>query len=85
MVYLSKVASSRLSWFVAHPSTFRTFMKVKFDSYVFGALTKSFQNSIVDWSTSPNFTVRIRGVIVQCVKSLKLNRAKLPCIPMFLL
>ena len=30
----SKVASSRLSWLVAHPSTFRMFMKGKFDAYV---------------------------------------------------
>ena len=29
-----KVASSRLSWLVAHPSIFRLFMKGKFDAYV---------------------------------------------------
>ena len=50
-----KVASSRLSWLVAPPSTFRMFMKGKFD-----ALTQRFQNIIVDRSTTCNFMVCVK-------------------------
>jgi hypothetical protein len=52
-----KVISSRLSWLVAHQSTFNIFMKGKFDACVLWLLTKSFQNWIVDQSTARNFTV----------------------------
>ena len=46
-----KVESSRLSQLVAHPSTFRMFMKGKFDAYVLWPLTKCFYNWIVNRST----------------------------------
>ena len=36
-----KVASSRLSWLVAHPSFFRMFMKGKCDTYVLWPFSKS--------------------------------------------
>ena len=52
-----KVASSRLSWLVAHPSTFRMFIKGKFDTYALWSLTRSFQNWTVDQSTARDFTV----------------------------
>ena len=43
-----KVASSRLSWLVAHSRIFRLFMKGKFDAYVLWPLAKSVQYWIVD-------------------------------------
>ena len=52
-----KVASSRLSWLVAHPCIFRLFLKVKFDAYVLWPLAQRVQNWIVDWSTARYFTV----------------------------
>ena len=53
----SNVASSRLSWLVAHPSIFRMFMKGTFDAYVLWLLVNIFQNWIVDRSTACIFTV----------------------------
>ena len=52
-----KVASSRLSWLVAHPRIFRLFMKGNFDAYVLWPLDKMVQNWIVDRSTACDFTV----------------------------
>ena len=52
-----KVASSSLSWLVAHFQIFRRLMKGKFDTYILWPLAKKFQNWIVDWSTARNFTV----------------------------
>ena len=54
-----KVASSRLSWLVAHFHIFRLFMKGNFDDYVLWPLDKMVQNWIVDLSTARNFTVHI--------------------------
>ena len=52
-----KVASSSLSWLVAHFQIFRRLTKGKFDAYVLWPLAKKFQNWIVDRSTARNFTV----------------------------
>ena len=52
-----KVASSSLSWLVAHFQIFRRLMKRKFDAYVLWPLAKKFQNFIVDQSTARDFTV----------------------------
>ena len=52
-----KIASSSMSWLVAHIQIFRRLMKGKFDAYVLWPLTKKFQNWIVNWSTARNFTV----------------------------
>ena len=52
-----KVASSRLSWLVAHLRIFRMFMKEKSCVYVLWPLAKIFQYWIVNWSTARNFTV----------------------------
>ena len=51
-----KVASSRLSWLVAHLRIFRVFMKGKVDAYVLWPLAKRVQNWIVDHSTARDFT-----------------------------
>ena len=56
-----KVASSRLSWLVAHLRLFRLFMKRKFDAYLLWPLVKWDQNWIVDWSTACYFTVGDTG------------------------
>ena len=52
-----KVASSSLSWLVAHFQIFRRLMKGKFDAYALWPLTKKLQNWIVDRSTARDFTV----------------------------
>ena len=52
-----KVASSRLSWLVAHFWIFRLIMKGEFDNYVLWPLAQRVQNSIVDRSTCRDFTV----------------------------
>ena len=39
-----KVASSRLSWLVAHLMILRLFMKGKFDAYLLGTLVQCVQN-----------------------------------------
>ena len=52
-----KIASSSMSWLVAHSQIFSRLMKGKFDAYVLWPLTKKFQNWIVNWSTACNFTV----------------------------
>ena len=52
-----KIASSSMSWLVAHIQIFSRLMKGKFDAYVLWPLTKKFQNWIVNWSTARNFTV----------------------------
>ena len=52
-----KVASSSLSWLVAHFQIFISLMKGKFDAYVLWPLVKKFQNWIVDQSTACEFTV----------------------------
>ena len=54
-----KVASSRLSWLVAHLRIFRMFMKGKFDVYILWTLNKRVQNWIVAQSTACNFTVDV--------------------------
>ena len=63
-----KVASSKLSWLVAHPMVFRLLMKGKFDPYVLWHLTKSSKIWKVDRSTARDFTVFIckwkhRGIV----------------------
>ena len=50
-----KVASSSLSWLVAHFQIFSWLMKEKFHAYVLWPLAKKFQNWIVDRSTPSNF------------------------------
>ena len=52
-----KVASSRLSWLVAHLRIFRLFMKGKFDANVLWPLAQRVQNWIVYWSTARDITV----------------------------
>ena len=52
-----KVASSILSWLVAHSRIFRLFMKGKFDAYLLWSLAKTVQNWIVDRSTARDFTI----------------------------
>ena len=52
-----KVASSSLSWLVAHSRIFRLFMKGKFDTYLLWPLTRRVQNWIEDQSTACYFTV----------------------------
>ena len=52
-----QVASSRLSWLVAHIRIFRRFIKGKFDAYVLWPLAKKFQNWLVDQSIAREFTV----------------------------
>ena len=47
-----KVASSSMSWLVAHLMIFRNLMKGKFDAYVVWPLAKKIQNWIVDRSTA---------------------------------
>ena len=54
-----KVASSRLSRFVAHSWIFKLCMKWKFDAYVPWPLAKRVQNWTVDCSTARNFTYSI--------------------------
>ena len=58
-----KVASSSMSWLVAHLRIFRMLMKGKFDAYVLWPLAKKFQNWIVDRSTAREFTVCNEGFI----------------------
>ena len=52
-----KVASSSMSWLVAHFQIFRMLMKGKLNAYVLWPLTKTHQNWIVDQSTAHDFTV----------------------------
>ena len=56
-----KVASSRLSWLVAHSRIFRLFIKGKFDPYVLWPLAKRVQNWIVDRFTARDFTVWVKN------------------------
>ena len=51
-----KVTSSRRSWLVANPSSFRLSMKGKFDAYVMWSLAQSVQNWTIDRSTARDFT-----------------------------
>ena len=60
-----KVASSRLSWLVAHSRIFRLFMKGKFDACVLWPFIKRVQNWIVDQSSACDFTVLQHLVIFQ--------------------
>ena len=57
-MWYRKVASSRLSQFVAHFHIFRLLMKGNFDAYVLWPLDKMVQNWIVDRSTARNFSVK---------------------------
>ena len=52
-----KVASTRLSWLVAHFHTIRLFMKGKFDGHVLWPFVQRVQNWIVDRSTARYFMV----------------------------
>ena len=54
-----KVASSRLSRWVAHLRIFRLFLMGKFDAYVLWPFAKRVQNWIVDRSTAHDFTVYV--------------------------
>ena len=71
-----KVASSRLSWLVAHSSIFRLFMKGKFDAYVLWPLAERVQNWIVDQSIAHNFTV------IHMYFQSKQNQIPTPCWPL---
>ena len=66
MELASWVASSRLSWLVAHIHIFRLYMKGNFDVYVLWPLEKMVQNWIVDWSTSRNFFHKFQNEACDC-------------------
>ena len=69
-----KVASSSMSWLVAHFQIFRRLKKGKFDAYVLWPLAKKFQNLIVDWSTARDFTVDIwRETVNQLILAKSVN------------
>ena len=57
MTTYCKVLSRNTSWLVAHPRTFRLFMKGKFDAYVLRPLAKTLQNWIIGRITAHDFTV----------------------------
>ena len=52
-IFYRKVASSRLSWLVAHSGIFRLFSKGKFDAHALSPLVKEFK---LEWQTS-NYTL----------------------------
>ena len=66
-----KVASSSLSWLVAHPKVYRLLIEAKFDPYVVWPLTKSSKNWIVDQS---NICKWIPRGIVKLHNSKYINR-----------